>query len=242
MISVVFHALIYDPLYNGLIFLISVIPTHDVGLAVIALTIVVRIILYPLSRRAVDAQVLMRKLNPEIEALKEKYKTDKQEQGKAIFALYKENGVHPFASVLLLLVQLPILIALYWVFAKGGLPEVSPALLYSFVAEPASINMHFLGFLDMSGHSIVLGVLAGLTQFLYTRISMGPRVKSTSTAQSFSGDFAKSIDLQSRYVLPATFVFLSFIIPNAALLYLVTSNTFMVLQELAAGRRFNDAR
>src|SRR3989344_2524982 len=107
MISTVFHAVIYDPLYNGLIFLVGVVPSHDVGLAVIALTIVVRVILLPLSRRAVETQIAMKKVAPEIEKIKEKFKDNREEQGKAIFALYKERGVHPFASFGLLLPPLP---------------------------------------------------------------------------------------------------------------------------------------
>ena len=101
--------------------------------------------------------------------------------------------------------------------------------------------MEFFGMLNMAGHSIVLGILAAATQFVYTRLSMGPREKkpaATAATASFSGDLARSFDLQARYVLPATFVFLSFIIPNAAMLYLVTSNTFMIAQEYLSGRRF----
>lgn len=240
MISAIFHTLIYDPLYNGLVFLVGIIPTHDVGLAVIALTIVVRILLFPLSRRAVETQIAMKRVAPEIEKLKEKYKDNREEQGKAIFALYRERGVHPFAGIGLLLAQLPILFALYWVFALGGLPEIHPELLYSFVPPPPAVSMLFLGVLDMAGHSLFLGVLAGVTQFIYTRLSMGPREKKPEPKQaSFTADLARSFDLQARYMLPAMFVFLSFIIPNAAMLYLVTSNLFMVGQELAAGRRFN---
>lgn len=241
MISTAFHAVVYDPLYNGLIFLVGVVPSHDVGLAVIALTIVVRVILLPLSRRAVETQIAMKKVAPEIEKIKEKFKDNREEQGKAIFALYKERGVHPFASFGLLLAQLPILFALYWIFANGGLPELRPDLLYSFVSAPADISMEFFGTLNMAGHSIVLGILAAATQFVYTRLSMGPREKkpaATPATASFSGDLARSFDLQARYVLPATFVFLSFIIPNAAMLYLVTSNTFMIAQEYLSGRRF----
>jgi YidC/Oxa1 family membrane protein insertase len=239
MISAVFHTLIYDPLYNGLVFLVGTVPSHDVGLAVIALTILVRIILFPLSRRAVETQLVMKKIAPEVEKLKEKYKDNREEQGKAIFALYREQGVHPFAGIGLLLLQLPILFALYWIFAMGGLPEIRPDLLYSFVAPPAGVNMEFLGFLDMTGHSLVLGLLAGVTQFAYTRLSMGPREKKpVSENSSFSADLARSFDLQARYILPATFIVLSFIIPNAGMLYLVTSNLFMIGQEFFAGRRF----
>ena len=239
MISSLFHALIYDPLYNGLVLLVGVLPAHDVGLAVILLTIAVRVVLFPLSRRAVETQMAMKRIAPDVEEIKKKYKDNREEQGKAIFALYRERGVHPFAGIGLLLAQLPILFALYWIFALGGLPEVRPEILYPFVSPPAGANMLFLGFLDMAGHSIVLGALAAASQFAYTRLSMGPREKKPATAPaSFSGDLARSFDLQARYVLPATFVFLSFIIPNAAMLYLVTSNLFMVGQELFSGRRF----
>src|SRR6185436_14723915 len=98
MWSALFHTIIYDPLYNGLVFLVGVIPTHDVGIAVILLTIVVRTILYPLSRRAVETQLAMKKIAPDVERIKVKYKDNREEQTKAIFALYRERGVHPFAN------------------------------------------------------------------------------------------------------------------------------------------------
>lgn len=239
MISAVFHALVYDPLYNGLAFLVGAIPTHDVGLAVIALTILVRLLLFPLSRRAVETQIAMKKIAPDVERLKEKYKDKREEQAKALFALYREHGVHPFASIGLLLAQLPVLFALYWIFASGGLPDIHPELLYAFVPSPESVNMAFLGVLDMAGHSIVLGALAAGTQFVYTRLSMGaPEKKPAVTSGTFSTDLARSFEMQARYVLPATFIVLSFFIPSAAMLYLTTSNAFMIGQELFAGRRF----
>lgn len=239
MISAVFHAVVYDPLYNGLVFLVGVIPTHDVGLAVIALTILVRVLLFPLSRRAVETQLAMKKIAPEVERLKEKYKGNREEQAKALFALYREHGVHPFAGIGLLLAQLPVLFALYWIFASGGLPNIHPELLYSFVSPPSGADMMFLGLLDMSGHSIVLGVLAAITQFVYTRLSMGtPQKKTPAQGGNFSADLARSFEMQARYVLPATFVVLSFFIPSAAMLYLTTSNAFMIGQELFSGRRF----
>ncbi|MBI2610639.1 membrane protein insertase YidC [Candidatus Kaiserbacteria bacterium] len=239
MISAVFHVFIYDPLYNGLVFLVGIMPTHDVGLAVIVLTILVRVLLFPLSRRAVETQLAMKKIAPDVERLKQKYKANREEQAKALFALYREHGVHPFASIGLLLAQLPVLFALYWIFASGGLPDIHPELLYSFISPPEGVNMAFLGLLDMAGHSIELGVLAAITQFVYTRLSMGaPEKKSAGESATFSADLARSFEVQARYVLPATFVVLSFFIPSAAMLYLTTSNAFMIGQELFAGRRF----
>lgn len=239
MITAIFHTAVYNPLYNGLIFLVGVIPTHDVGFAVVVLTLIVRIVLFPVSRRAVETQMAMKKIAPEIEAIKEKYKDKREEQAKATFALYKERGVHPFAGIGLLLAQLPVLFALYWIFALGGLPEIRSEILYALVSPPPLVNMEFLGILDMAGHSIVLGILAAVAQGVYTRLSMGaPAAASARKAGSFSADLARSFELQARYVLPATFVVLSFFIPSAAMLYLVTSNTFMIGQELWSGRRF----
>ncbi|MBI5457614.1 membrane protein insertase YidC [Candidatus Kaiserbacteria bacterium] len=239
MISQLFHAAVYDPLYNGVTFFVGVIPSHDIGLAIIALTIVVRIIIFPLSGRAIKAQMAMKKIAPEIELLKAKYKDKREEQGKAIFALYKERGVHPFSSIGLVLIQFPILIGLYWVFYAGGFPEVDPSLLYSFVHVPPSVNMEFLGVLDMSKRSVILAVLAAVTQFIYTRLSMGPRGQATAVEASLSSDMARSFDLQARYVLPAIIGVIAYTIPSAAPLYWVTSNIFMIIQEYASGRRFD---
>lgn len=240
-ISAVFHAIIYDPLYNGLVFLVGIMPGHDMGLAVIALTVVVRCILWPLSRQAIDAQLAMKKITPEVEALKKKYKNNSPEQSQAILELYKERGIHPFASIGLLLIQFPILIALYWVFYRAGFPKIDPALLYPFVHAPVAIDMTLLGVISMTGRSVTLAILAAATQFLYTRLSMGPRQKaleSTPVEASLSADMAKSFDMQARYMLPVMIGIIGYTIAAAAPLYWATGNTFMILQELLAGRRF----
>lgn len=235
-----FTAIIYRPFYNGLVFLVGILPTHDVGLAVIIMTIFVRFVLFPLSRRAVQAQLAMKKIGPEVEKLKEKYKDKPEEQGRAIFALYKERGIHPFAGFLLVLIQLPILLGLYWVFSRGGLPTIDPTLLYSFIPNPSAVNMEFLGLINMSAHNIPLALTAALTQFVYTRLSMGPTEQSSPVEASLSGDMARSFEVQARYVLPAIVGVIGFSLAAAAPLYWTTSNTFMIVQEYLSGRRFND--
>lgn len=243
MISTAFHATIYDPLYNGLIALVDIMPGHDVGLAVIALTVIVRIVIYPLSKRTVESQMAMKKVAPEVEALKKKYKKNSPEQTQAIFALYRERGIHPFAGLGLMLIQIPILIALFWIFATGGLPKIDEQLLYSFVPRPETINMLFLGLIDMGAkHDIVLAVLTAATQLVYSRLSMGPRAGKTAIEESLSSDMARSFDLQVRYVLPIIIGFVAYSVAAAAPLYYVTSNIFMIGQEYLAGRRFYDTK
>lgn len=241
MLSYLFSMLIYDPLYNGLIYLVDVVPAHDMGLAVVILTVAVKVILFPLSRQAIRTQAAMRTIAPEIEEIKKHLKDKQEEQARAIFALYRERGVRPFSSFLLILIQLPILIGLYWVFWKGGLPNVDLSLLYSFVSSPDTVNMEFMGFIDMGERSIILALLTALTQYLYTRLSMGPRQpRPAETSPSFSGDMARSLDLQMRYVLPLFIGGIALTLASAVSLYWTASNLFMILQELAMGRRFRE--
>lgn len=239
MIGAAFHAVVYLPIYNALVYFVDVVPTHDIGIAVIIVTIIVRLILFPLARKAIKSQMAMKAVAPEIEELKKKYKDKPEEQGRAMFALYRERKVNPFSGFLLLLLQLPILLGLYWVFAQGGFPAVKPEMLYSFVAVPPAVNMEFLGLINMSSHSIFLAVMVAITQAIYTRLSMGPKGTVTQTEASFSDEMAKSFDVQARYVLPIIIGVVSYFVAAAAPLYWVTSNLFMIGQEFFVGRRFH---
>ena len=111
-----FEELLQRPLFNALVFLYQTVSFHDLGVAIIALTLLIRFALYPLSKKSISSQKEMMEIQPEVKKIQEKYKGNKEEQMKRTMALYKERGVNPFAGCLPLLVQLPIVIALYWVF------------------------------------------------------------------------------------------------------------------------------
>ena len=113
MISGLFHTLFYDPIYNGLIFLIDIVPLADVGVAIILITVLVKLILFPISQKAVRTQFLMRGLQPQLERIKEKYAKDKQEQARKTMDLYKEKGINPCYGILLIFIQITIILALY---------------------------------------------------------------------------------------------------------------------------------
>lgn len=243
MFKTAFSNLIYEPLYNALVYLVDIVPAHDMGIAVIILTIFVKLVLFPLSRQAIRTQAAMREIAPEVEDIKKKYKDKQEEQARAIFALYRERGIRPFSTFFLIFLQLPILFGLYWVFWKGGLPSVDSSILYSFVPKPENVSMEFLGFVNMSERSIFLAFLTGLTQFLYTRLSMGPRKSAIKEDNpSFSSDMARSFDLQARYILPLLFAGISYTLAAALPLYWTTSNLFMIGQELYMGRRFKEKK
>lgn len=130
-----FNTFLYEPLYNTLIFLIGILPGHSVGLAIIILTVAVKFFILPLTHKSTKSQAKMKKIEPEAQKLRDKHKNNKQEQAKQIMELYKKHGVNPFSSCLLMIIQLPIILALYWVFYKGFNGGVDPTLLYSFISS-----------------------------------------------------------------------------------------------------------
>lgn len=242
MIGGIFNTFFYNPLYNGLVFLISTVPFADVGIAIILLTVLVKLILFPLSRKAVRTQLIMKELEPELNELKEKYKKDKQQQARKVMDLYKEKGVNPFSGILLIFIQIPIILALYWVFFRGGLPKVDTSLLYTFVSVPQTVNMIFLGLVDMSGKSMVLAVLAGITQYFQIKLTLPP-LKNRNENPTLKEDLARSFQLQMRYILPVFVLVFSYIISAAVALYWLTSNIFAIGQEIVVRRKLapNDA-
>ena len=159
-----FHTFLYNPIYNLLVFLVGVIPGGDVGLAVVIVTLLVKIILLPVSLAAVRTQRVMKEMEPKLKEVRERFKGDREKQAKETLALYKEHHIHPFASIGTILIQIPVLIGLYWVFQSEALPTIDVSILYPFVAAPENVSLLFLGFLDIAGKSIVLAALAGFFQ------------------------------------------------------------------------------
>jgi YidC/Oxa1 family membrane protein insertase len=225
----------YVPLYNGLIFLVALLPGRSAGAAVILLTVIIKLLLFPLSQKAAKFQLEMKAHEEEIRRIKEKYKKDKQAQGKAILDFYREKGINPFAGILPVFIQIPVVIALYYVFFKGGLPSVDTGLLYSFVPVP-EVDMEFLG-MDIGGKSLVLAVLVGVTQYLQGRFAMPP-LPPRSDAPSFQDDLARGMQVQMKYMLPLFMGFVSYAVSGAVALYFITSNLFMIGQEVYLRRKF----
>lgn len=235
MFSSFFHTILYKPLYNGFIGIIGAFPWLDAGIVVILFTVLIKLILFPLSQKSVRSQIEMKKIQPEIDEIKIKYKDNKQEQALKTMNLYKEKGVNPFSGILLALIQLPILIALYMVFYKEGLSSVNTGLLYSFIHAPSQINTFFLGLFDITlKSSTILAVIVGIGQYYQIKFTM-PAVKKEEGGKkdtSFQGELAKSMSMQMKYVMPVFMFFIARSFPALISLYLITSSVFAIAQEL----------
>ncbi|OGG67387.1 hypothetical protein A3I99_02870 [Candidatus Kaiserbacteria bacterium RIFCSPLOWO2_02_FULL_45_11b] len=236
MFNYIWHTFFFDPVYNGLVFFIDVMPGGDVGLAIIAIVVVVKTILLPLSIKAAKTQRVMREIEPKLKEIRETLKDKRQEQGEAMLKLYREAGISPFASIFLIFLQIPIVIALYFsVYTGGGiaLPAINTDILYSFVWIPELVNMNFLGMLDITGKSLVLAFLAGVTQFYQVKMAM-PALppRDPNAAPNFKEDFGRNMQMQMRYVMPVIIFFVAYYISAAIALYFFVSNLVAVLQEV----------
>ena len=182
----------------------------------------------------------MKQIEPEINEIKIKYKDDKRIQAEKTMQLYKDRGINPFAGIFLMLIQLPILIALYWVFLKGGLPKIDTTTIYSFTKIPTVINMSFLG-ISVADTSVVFAIFVAIAQFLQMQITI-PKTKKKETKDndksSFSDELAKSMNVQMKYVMPLIMFFIAKSFPMVVSLYLVTSSLFAVGQELYIRKKY----
>jgi YidC/Oxa1 family membrane protein insertase len=232
---------IYNPLYNILIGFIAVTPGHDVGLAIIFLTVAVKTLLFPLTKKASIAQRAMREIEPDIRALREKYANDKQELSKRMILLYQEKKISPFSGCLPILIQIPIVIALYLLFLRGL--SLDPSILYGFTPRPEALDLQFF-VIDLAGKSIFLAILAGGTQFLQTKLMLPkPSPQPTSDPKkppSFQEEFQKSMNMQMLYIFPILIGFVSFTTSAAVALYFVASNIFGIGQEFLIRRHLPD--
>ncbi len=235
MWSTIWHVFFFDPVYNGLIFFVDVVKGGDVGMAIVLITIVVKTVLLPLSIKAAKTQKVMKEIEPKIASIKTDI-SDKQEQAKAIMELYRTSGINPFASILLMFIQIPIVIALYFAVSKGGgvpLPEINTALLYAFIPHPETISMLFLGIIDITQKNLPIAIIAGVAQFVYGQLAF-PKLepKALDAKPSMKDDFARSMQVQMKYVMPIIIGFFAYSISATLGLYFMVSSVFSIFQEL----------
>ncbi len=235
MFSFLYHTVVFNPLYNGLIGLLDLFPWMDAGIAVIIFTIIVRLILFPLSKKAIVTQVRMKEIQPEINKMKETMKDNREGQALKMMQIYKDKKISPFSSFLVLLIQLPILWAIYSIFTSSGLPVVNSSLLYAFVQVP-SVNMNFLGLIDISKASILLAVLAAISQYFQLHYSLANAKPELGAVSNPHLDAAQTATRSMKYIFPVMIFFIAYKISAVVALYWIISSLFTLGQELVVRR------
>lgn len=212
-----YNIILYQPIFNFLVWLYNVLPGHDIGLAIVVLTIFIKLLLYPFSLQALKAQKALSDLQPKIDELKKKYKDQKDLMTKELMKLYQENKVNPFSSCLPVLIQLPFLIAVYQVFMKG-LGSQGLENLYPFVTNPGHINAVSMGFLDLAKPNLILAILAGAAQFWQSKMMplKRPEIKEGGAKDE---NMAALMNKQMLYFMPVVTVLIGATLPGGLTLY-----------------------
>lgn len=233
MISSLFNSILITPLYNVLLVLTNAIPGADIGVAIIVLTIMVKILLLPLYQQSIKTQKALKLIEPELLKIKEQYKNDKVEQTRLTLELYQKHQIHPLSSVAVVFIQIPIILALFFVF-RDSLATTGHTI-YSFVVKPEIISTNFLGLIDITTKSIWFAALTALTQGIYLWQTV-PAPNKKELGQSWQKDFQHGMSLQMRYGAPILIFFVSWSFPIAISLYWITSNVFSSLFEVIKKR------
>lgn len=223
-----FTTILFQPFLNLLVFLYNVLFS-DMGLAIVLLTILVRAVLWPLNHKALHTQRAMMELQPKLKAIQEQYKGNKEEQGRAMMDLYKQEKVSPFSSCLPLLLQLPIFIALYQALT-ASLASKSLNLLYPFVHNPGTVSTVAFGFLDLAKANIVLAVLAAVAQYFQAKMMQAPRPKPKLDG-SKDEDMAAIMNKQMLYLMPAMTLFIGWKLPAGLTFYWLLTTVLMIGQQ-----------
>lgn len=217
--SELFHKILYQPLFDVLVFLYQYLG--DLGVAIIVLTVLIRVVLFPLFYKGAKDQAIMQRLAPKIREIQANHKNNREEQAKALMGLYREHRVNPLSSFLLILVQLPILIALYQIFMKG-------------LVGPDFLDLNFLGLIDLKEKSAIIVGLAAAAQYFQGKLAI---IKSEKPFKDLTP--IERMGHQMVYLGPIlTVIFLYFFnLPSAVGLYWLTTSLFSVIQQIIINKR-----
>jgi len=224
MISL-FNTIIYQPLFNLLIYIYNTVALKDFGLAVIILTVLVRVVLYPIFHKGAKDQAIMQRLAPKLNELKKKHKDDKGKLATETMRLYKEHKVNPFSQfVLLILVQLPILIALFKIFSES-------------IKTIPNLNPQFFNLVNLALPSLILVVLAAVAQYFQVRLSLPPQTSNKSFSKEEK--MAKQMTFMTLYFMPVLTIVILYKMPSAIALYWLTTTLFSVIQQIIINKSLN---
>lgn len=227
-----YQIIFYQPILNLLVYFYETVALRDFGVAIILVTVLTRLVLYPLFHKSAKQQMVMQRIQHKVKKIQEVHKHDKEKQTQALMELYKEHGVNPFSSLFLLIIQIPIMIGLYWV-VRSGLTPGDLAGLYSFIPQPQTMNQFFLGIINLAKPSVVLILLAALAQYFQARLAIYRNPDQKAPLSS-----AEKMARQMTFIGPLITIFIFYNLPAAIGLYWFTTSLFSVLQQIIVNRRF----
>jgi YidC/Oxa1 family membrane protein insertase len=212
--AALFNTYLYQPILAVLIFIYQNISFGDLGVAIILLTVLVRIVLFPLFYKGAKDQTIAQRLQPKIKQIQVEHKENKEKQAEALMALYKEHKFNPLSGILLLLVQLPVFIALFQIFRKELGAEVFG-------------NQMLFGLIDVGAKSIIIVIIAAGLQFLQGKLSLPPEKKGADAGANPLASAGKIM----IYVGPLFTVLILMNLPAGIGIYWIVTTLISVIQQ-----------
>lgn len=234
MIKTIWETIIYEPLYNGLVFILNYVPGHYAWAGIVFLTIFIRVLLFPVYQKIIKSQKALKEIQPQVKEIQEKYKNDRQTLGIKIMEVYREKKVNPFSMLgYLIFVQIPIFLGLYFVFAKGLVHHTGS--LYSFIHFPETVNTFFFSIDLMLKGSFTIAIFAGVAQYLHSRntLALQPSIPARKQGEmpNFQDELQRSLRFQTLYFIPILITVTAYYFPAAIGLYWIVNSLFSIGQE-----------
>lgn len=221
--SYLFNTFLYYPILNSLVFFYNTIGLKDLGIAIILTTILVRCVLFPIYQKVIKQQVLSAKISPEVARIQKEYKEDREKQTKELLGLYKKHKVNPFYVIFAIAVQIPVFLAV-WKVINGTGSAIGEGL-YSFVANPGTLNQMFFGLVNLGEKSAVLVIAAAVIQFFQSKMA------STATPKVEGGPKNPFSGNQLSIMMSGITLVILWNLPAAIAIYWITTTLFSVVQQ-----------
>lgn len=237
-----FNTVLFEPIFNLLMWLYQSVPPHELGVSIILVTLILKLVLFIPAWSSIKSQQQMQEIQPKLDALRKKYENNKEELSRQLLVFYRENKINPLSSCLPILIQFPILIALYQVFvvvsrAPDGLLEANQlAHLYGSLGEVFSttrIDTLFLGFIELKNKNLILAAIAAGLQFWQTKMLLKRQPKPTTGKPNM----AQAMSRQMLYTMPLITLVFGASVPAGLTLYWAISTLFQVGQQYLFIRR-----
>lgn len=209
---------IYHPILSVLVWIYQNASFGDLGVAIIFLTLLVRVVLFPIFYKGAKNQSLLQRLQPHVKKIQLDHKDNKEAQAKALMELYKTNRVNPFSGIFFILLQLPIFLALFQIFTR----ELSGG---------AFDNHAFFGLIDLEAKGLVLPLIAGALQYIQGKLSLPP----PGAAGSMPG--GASMGNMMVFIGPIITLMVLVNLPSALGIYWSVSSVFSIAQQIFINRQ-----
>ncbi|MFH1443777.1 MAG: YidC/Oxa1 family membrane protein insertase [Candidatus Peregrinibacteria bacterium] len=236
-----FRAFITKPFLNFLIFIASLLPGHSLGVAIIILTLVVKFLLFIPTQHSLEGQKKMQKAQPILDEIRRRHKDDPKRMQEETMKIWKEHGINPFQACLPLLIQMPVLIGVFYVVRDGSILALSQHLIYPFYQNlDWTFGTTFLGLDLLKSNAFLFAPFLVIAQFIQMKLSFAAaKKKREKSGEKAKGEGDKNQQLQQKmmlYGLPLMIGVFAFQFPAAVSLYWGVSTLFAIGQQIIVNR------